>query len=165
MGTVLILLMEPRGDDGRRVTAVSNVKVIGGHVGDYGGLSTRLAEQGSFGASVDGLGDLDGDGTPDLAVGSVGPGGQHIPQRMGIVFIILLKPDGSVKREQLISQQHEGGLKGPSVLGDYFGSALTTLVERGQSEEGVVTLVVGAKMDNNRDWAEDGGAVYILTCK
>ena len=106
----------------------------------------------SFGDSVAGLGDLDGDGTPGLAVGAPKKGS-------GAVYILLLNNDGSVKGHSFISI-NRGGLVGPLVQGDFFGSSVATLVERGDSEEGVVTLVVGARYDSE---GAKGGAVYVLT--
>ena len=70
---------------------------------------------------------------------------------------------GLVKRFNVISAD-SGGLVGPVKAGDNFGGGgIVALVKREDSEQGVVTLAVGAWSDNSS--VDRGGSVYILTCK
>jgi FG-GAP repeat len=75
-----------------------------------------------FGASVATLGDLDGDGTTDLAVGAYtdGDGGTH----HGAVYVLFLHKNGTVKEEQKVSDT-EGNFQGVLKDGDKFGNSVT----------------------------------------
>ncbi|MGB0590622.1 MAG: fibrinogen-like YCDxxxxGGGW domain-containing protein, partial [Myxococcota bacterium] len=86
--------------------------------------ATQLSGTGGYGASLADLGDLDGDGVPDLAVGmpSDGSGGFQ----KGAVTIQFMNADGTVKSQMLIAP----GLAGFDVdftADSGFGSALATL--------------------------------------
>jgi FG-GAP repeat len=123
-----------------------------------GGLAGPLAEAGYFGSAVAGLGDLDGDGTPDLAVGAPYAGDARAGQ-MGLVWILCLKADGTVKREQRIGDG-DGGLR-PSLDSDAFGCSLASLGDI--DHDGGPDIAVGAEYDKGKS-AEDctQGAVWIL---
>ena len=90
-----------------------------------------------FGSGVAGLGDLNGDGTPDLAAGVSGDddGGQDA----GAVWLLFLMPDGSVMGQAKISATN--GVPGIEP-GDNFGSAVALLEDL--DEDGVRELAVGA---------------------
>jgi hypothetical protein len=108
-----------------------------------------------FGQSVGALGDLDGDGVPDVAVGAFRDvdGGSD----RGAVWILFLHRDGTVKAHQKISST-EGGFRGPLRDGDLFGSGLALMGDlRG---DGTTALAVGARRDN--DGGTDRGAVWLL---
>ena len=66
-----------------------------------GGFGGVLSNDDNFGESLAGLGDLDGDGVPDLAVGAHKD--DDGDTNSGAVWILLLNPDGTVKDEQKIS--------------------------------------------------------------
>ena len=67
-----------------------------------GGFTGILEFLDSFGVSVASLGDLDGDGVGDLAVGAEGDddGGIGFFAERGAVWILFLNTDGTVKSHQ-----------------------------------------------------------------
>ena len=120
----------------------------------FGGLS-GLPAGGAFGSSLAGLGDLDGDGTPDLAVGS--PLEDVGSPDAGVIRIIFLRPNGTVKSVSKIGAGL-GGFAGLLHAGDRFGAGLAAIGD--VDGDGVVDLAVGAEGDD--DGSADAGAVWIL---
>jgi hypothetical protein len=119
-----------------------------------------LANQDSFGDSVANIGDLDGDGVADLAVGATGDdtGGGPNTNR-GAVHILFLKSDSTVKSSTKIASGTGGG---PTLTtNDYFGGSITSLGDL--DGDGVTDLAVGATGDNTG--GTDRGAVHILFLK
>lgn len=120
-----------------------------------GGFEGVLDDDDLFGQAVAGVGDLDGDGTPDLAVAASldddGADGQ------GAVWVLFLKPDGTVRDHQKISAT-AGGFGGPLDPFDIFGSSL---VATGDLDgDGVPDLAVGANRDD--DGGPERGAGWLL---
>ena len=109
----------------------------------------------NFGSSTPSLGDLDGDGVGDLAVGARNDddGGD----RRGAVWMLFLNPDGTVKSHQKISD-HEGGFTGILDDVDRFGISVASLGDL--DGDGVIDLAVGADRDD--DGGIDRGAVWVL---
>lgn len=135
-GAVDLLFRNPDG------TVASSARISSAS----GGLATPPDFFDHFGKSVAGLGDLDGDGTPDVAVGT---------DTVGRVYVLLLHPDGSVKTEILIGP---GSLGGEPDAADWFGDALAFLGD--VDGDGVGDLAVGATRDD--DGGQNRGAVYVL---
>ena len=108
-----------------------------------------------FGASVAALGDLDGDGTGDLAVGA--PVSDDGEPDQGAVWILFLNPDGTVSSEQKISET-AGGFGGVLDYWDWFGFSAAALGDL--DGNGIRDLAVGAWLDD--DGGTDQGAVWIL---
>ncbi len=106
-----------------------------------------LPDYGNFGISVASMGDLDGDGVPDLAAGST---------EMGAVHIMLMNADGTVKSTSEIN----GATPNGPVLAthDHFGSSITLLGDL--DGDGVPDLAVGAYHDNAG--GTEKGAVYVM---
>lgn len=114
-----------------------------------GGLSSSFSSGANiFGISLASLGDLDGDGVTDVAVGAA-----RSDNYAGSVYILFMKSDGTVKSTVVLN-------KSTTALSSYlstgvFGYGLTSLGDL--DSDGVTDLAVGAPGDNNST-----GSVYIL---
>ncbi len=120
-----------------------------------GGFTGTLDDNDWFGTSVASLGDLDGDGVGDLAVGATGDddgGGGR-----GAVWVLFLHTDGTVKSHQKISDT-EGGFGGTLDDGDWFGHSVAWLADL--DGDGLGDLAVGARNDD--DGGTNHGAVWVL---
>ncbi|MBI84818.1 MAG: hypothetical protein CMJ81_16620 [Planctomycetaceae bacterium] len=145
-GAVFVLLMKPDG------TAKSVTKIASGTGG-----GPALSDRDGFGHSLAGLGDLDGDGVADLAVGADGDdtGGFW----RGAVHVLLMKPDGTAKSTIKIASGSGGG---PSLsTGDRFGSSVAAIGDL--DGDAVIDLAVGAQGDDGA--GSDRGAVHVLLMK
>ncbi|MCP4960910.1 MAG: hypothetical protein GY925_16795, partial [Actinomycetia bacterium] len=120
-----------------------------------GGLTGPLDDGDWFAGSVAGVGDLDGDGTVDIAVGAYqdDDGGSG----RGAVYVLFLNADGTVKAEQKISST-TGGLTGPLDNSDYFGISVAGVGDL--DGDGIADIAVGASYDD--DGGSARGAVYVL---
>lgn len=119
------------------------------------GLDFSLASLGAFGTSIASLGDLDGDGLLEFAVGQSDIGGGN---GGGAVRIVELTPSGGVSSDLEISEG-VNGFAGGLTNGDEFGFALAYLGDL--DGDGAVELAVGTSGDN--DGAGNAGAVWILS--
>jgi hypothetical protein len=115
----------------------------------------RLDDGDQLGRALAGIGDLDGDGIPDLAAG-VCKDDDGGPER-GAVWLSFLERDGSVRALAKISST-SGGLTG-LVHRDEFGRAVCAPGDL--DGDGVPDLVVGAPYDDGG--GTNKGAVYLLT--
>src|SRR6185295_16809086 len=89
-GALWVLFLNPDGtvkDEKRLATGQGGLTVATGHT--------------EFGVALAALGDLDGDGAPELAVGAPGDDDGGIDR--GAVHILTLAPDGSVMHEAKVS--------------------------------------------------------------
>ncbi len=111
-----------------------------------------------FGQSLAVLGDLDGDGTIEVAVGAPSwrPSGGFTPW-VGAVLVGSLRRDGSVARSVLISDER-GGFARELEEFTGFGTALAALGDL--DGDGGPDLAVGAYTDE--DGADEAGAVWIV---
>ncbi|HYC54772.1 MAG TPA: integrin alpha, partial [Candidatus Binatia bacterium] len=115
-----------------------------------GGFEGNLDEADVFGRSIASLGDLDGDGVTDLAVGS--PQDDDGGNDRGAIWILFLHSDATVKSFQKISSTKGGFGKGLAD-GVWFGIAVTSLGDL--DGDGITDIASSALFD-------DGGAVWIL---
>ena len=143
-GAVWILFMNANG------TVMSEQKISS----VSGGFGGQLDADDNFGRSIAGLGDLDHDSVPDIAVGadSDDDGGFNF----GAVWVLFLRSDGTVKAFQKISSIY-GGFSGGVGRGDKF-SLVSSLGDI--DGDGVTDIAVGAPYDD--DGGTNSGSVYIL---
>jgi hypothetical protein len=142
-GAVHVVLLNANG------TVKSSTKIASGTNG-----GPALANYDFFGVSVASLGDLDGDGVADLAVGATGDdtGGFN----GGAVHVLLLNANGTVKRSTKIASGTNGG---PTLANiDYFGISVASLGDL--DGDGVADLAVGANGDDTG--GDRRGAVHVL---
>ena len=107
-----------------------------------------------FGSAVTSLGDLNGDGIDDLAVGAFGndTGGNA----RGVVNILFMSNGGSVNSFTTIAHETNGG---PALSNnDFFGRSISSLGDL--NGDGVTDLAVGAEGDDTGGGGR--GAVHIL---
>ena len=125
----------------------------------YGDLNVfyTLEAEDHFGSSVAALGDLNGDGAVDMAVGTVhdDDGGLNA----GAVYVLFLASDGKIKNAQKISMLY-GNFSSFYTLGawDRLGHSAAALGDI--DGDGVMDLAVGAYGDD--DGVSGTGAVYVI---
>ncbi|MDG1897532.1 MAG: integrin alpha [Fuerstiella sp.] len=142
-GAVHILLLNTDGTAKRSVRISSETN--GGPTLPNGDL---------FGRSVAFLGDLDGDGVGDLAVGAIGdPTGGH---SYGATHVLFLKPDGTVKSSTKIAHQTNGG---PTLGNNFqFGRSVAGLGDL--DGDGVSDPAVGVPQDSTG--GQRHGVIYVM---
>ena len=103
------------------------------------------------------LGDLDGDGVTDLAVGAYldDTGGDG----RGAMYVLLMNPDGTAKATKKIAHQTAGG---PTLANsDFFGTSVASLGDL--NGDGLIELAVGASGDDTG--GSSRGAVHVLALR
>ena len=142
-GALYVLLLNPNG------TVKSSQKIAHGVAG-----GPVLADLDFFGGAVANLGDLDGDGRAELAVGALGD--DTAGNGRGAVHVLFLDANGTVKSSQKIASGAGGGP--PLADGDGFGRSVGFLGDL--DGDGVTDLAVGAYRD---DAGGSGrGALHVL---
>jgi hypothetical protein len=144
-GAVWILFLNTNGTV-RGIQKISDVS---------GGFAGTLDDGDHFGSAIAGIGDHDGDGIEDIAVGATGDddGGSD----RGAVWILFMNTDGSVRFEQKISAT-SGNFNGVLNDGNRFGSAVSSTGDL--NGDGIPDLATGADMDD--DGGNNRGALWIL---
>lgn len=146
-GAVWILFLRSDGT----VRAAQKISAIAG------GFGGPLNPFDHFGSSLAGIGDVDGDGFGDLAVGAPDDdaGGAVFANR-GAVWILSLTASGTVAAERELDAATVGF--GPLDVGDRFGASLASPGDL--DRDGRVELAAGAPGDD--DGGSDRGALWIL---
>jgi hypothetical protein len=117
------------------------------------GLSGYLSS-GWFGYDVANIGDVDGNGIPDLAVGAL-----EDDNAKGAAYILFLDSASGLKKVTRIA---DGSSKMPSLTyNDRFGVSLAPLGDI--NKDGIPDIIVGAHGDGESGM--DAGAAYILRLK
>jgi PKD repeat protein len=125
------------------------------------GFDAVLDDIDQFGTSVANLGDLDGDGVVDVAVGAVkdddggNPGNPDAD--VGAVYVLFLRADATVKSWVKLSDT-SGDLPYALDQYDWFGSALARL--GGSSGDGLFNLAIGCRNDD--DGSPNRGSIYLV---
>ncbi|MCK9481731.1 MAG: FG-GAP-like repeat-containing protein [Bacteroidia bacterium] len=148
--TVWILFLNSNG-------TLKSVQEIGK---DKGGFTDSFNLNSNFGQSITNLGDIDGDGINDIAVGEPGyinpdSSGTYY----GRVWVLLLNADGTVKKNIEINRG-KGGFTGNINSNDRFGRSVSRVPDL--DGDSVPELAVGS---TGFDVASGSGAVYILFLK
>jgi PKD repeat protein len=147
IGAMYILSLNTNG-------TVKYTKKIGANSGNLSGL--HIGDQ--FGNSIASLGDIDGDGIGDIAVGAIYD--DEGTTDAGAVYILCLKADGTVKHQFKISSI-SGHLNQSLPSGTAFGNSLNSPGDL--NHDGTPDLLVGANLDN--DGGSKRGAFYMLLLK
>jgi hypothetical protein len=142
-GAVYVLLLKADGAIGKATKLADNTNGI-----------AAIGNRDAFGRGVAGLGDLDGDGVPDLAVGADldDTGGFN----QGAVYIIFLKADGTAKSVVKLYSAANGMSELANL--DYFGRSVSGLGD--VNGDGIPDLAVGAPGDDTGSIG--AGAIHIL---
>ncbi len=121
-----------------------------------GNFTAVLDDNDRFGSAVAELGDLNGDGIPDIAVGA--PLDDDGGTDRGAVWILFMNTDGAVLFAQKISDT-EGGFSGILEDNDQFGAAIANIGDL--NNDLLPEIAVGAIGDD--DGGTDRGAIWILS--
>jgi hypothetical protein len=131
--------------------SISNVRKISATQGGFNGSLDTLDRFGF----VEAIGDVDGDGIEDMAVGA--PWDDDGGNDYGAVYILFMNRDRSVKSQQKISAT-QGGFTGTMSPGDRFGEDIASLSDF--DNDGVPDIAIGANLD--KDGGTNSGAIWIL---
>ena len=145
-GAIYLLSLDTSGN------VLSNQKISA----TTGGFTGVLTGSPAFGTDIANIGDLNGDGITDLAVGSRrdNDGGS----KKGAVWILFMNADGTVNHQSKISNL-QGNFTANLDIEDYFGVSVEYLGD--YNNDGYIELAVGSHFDD--DGGAEKGAIYILS--
>lgn len=144
-GAVYVLLL----DAGASIVSTTKISATSG------GFAGTLDDYDAFGSAVAGLGDIDADGAPDLAVGAVGDDDGVLDA--GAVWILTLDRSGAVATTRKLSAA-TSGMQGSLAKWDSFGSSIVSI--GGFLQAGKYQLAVGARGSDGSGF--DHGALWLL---
>lgn len=139
-GAIAILFLNNEG-------GVKNYSIISS---DYQDLDIELGENYRFGASLQNIGDLDGNGVNDLAVGATLA--DDICYKCGTNYILFLDAGGNVLRSHRLDELDE------LIHSNDLATKLNVLED--QNDNGIKELLVGSLVSS--DQSVEGGQVYML---
>jgi gliding motility-associated-like protein len=118
------------------------------------GFTGTIDDEDLFGLGLGNIGDINGDGIDDIAVGAGrdDDGGLN----SGAVYILFMNTNGTVQGHQKISSI-SGGLTGLPI-GTQFGTSVDGIGDL--NNDGVNDIIVGAPLDD--DGGPNRGALYVL---
>ncbi|MCH7916106.1 MAG: FG-GAP repeat protein, partial [Deltaproteobacteria bacterium] len=118
------------------------------------GNGPDLSDLDAFGTSVTSIGDLDGDGVADIAVGAFQDDGGGIAT--GAIHILFMNTDGSIDSTVKIN---DSTVNGPDLSeGDAFGVSVANIGDL--NGDGVADIAAGADFDDGG--GSDRGAIHIM---
>ena len=119
--------------------------------------SPSVGEHDLFGSSVAPIGDINGDGIPDIAVGA--PGHQDKTIGIGDIYLMMLDVDGAILDGGII-EIALGTPNGPESLGPYslFGTSVANIGD--MDGNGISDIAVGAP--GHPTHTQSTGTVYII---
>ncbi|WMI69671.1 T9SS type B sorting domain-containing protein [Mangrovimonas sp. YM274] len=126
---------------------------IGHNEGGFGSLG--IADY--FGASVANIGDLNGDGVVDLAVGAYRDDDQMT--NSGCIYVLFLNTDGTVNTYQKLSNLY-GGLNSEISSEALFGESVDGVVDI--DADGKMEIIVGAMKQENPTLSVATGGFFII---
>ena len=138
-GAVFVILLNTDGTELSRIT-----------ISDETGGGPTLSNGDDFGHSVSGIGDINRDGTPDIAIGA--SGGDRNDR--GVAYVILMNRNGTAQNTLKIAEGTAGLVLTP---GDNFGDSVTGVGDL--DYDGIPDIAIGAIRDD--DGGTNRGAVYI----
>lgn len=122
--------------------------------GKLAGNGPTLNYGNSFGSSVTNLGDINGDGVPDLAVGAGNEGGGGDQK----VYILFMHTNGTIASYTAIGSAISGA---PTISAYvFFGSGVANAGDL--DKDGVNDLAVGAKWTTDLRTTSQVGAIYVF---
>ena len=149
------LAVGARGDDTVHILFMNSCNQCAANaavssVAEINSATLGVTVGGTFGDSVANMGDLDGDGVQDLAIGSrTDTGG-------GSVRIVYMNTDGTPKSSALIDSTSTDG---PTISGgDWFGNAVASIGDL--DGNGITDMAVGAEQDDHG--GKNRGALHII---
>lgn len=122
-----------------------------------GGLGISLDFEDYFGGSIANLGDLNGDGITDIAVGSYRDDDGLV--NSGAIYILFLNQNGTVNSTQKLSNS-QGGFFNEFSQGAFFGESIDGISDR--DADGKIEIIVGAMKQFNPTLSTFTGGFYII---